>query len=118
MDTPRLRKSRGLAGGVEISASGAKHSTKHFRGEHARVGIVPGAMIADENSQPPDIVCCTVTEWRCCSALVESRQGTFMRDAAERHDGGQVRHFGDGRRQKIPAGSNLRSSRLVLRGDA
>ena len=59
-----------------------------------------------------------VRKRRCGAAKAQRLQRRIMRDPAERHDRAQPRHGLDRRRQKWPAGVDLRRQRLVLRRHA
>ena len=50
--------------------------------------------------------------------LAEGGDHRVMGDAAEREDGAQARHRGDGGGEERPAGGDLERQRLVLRRDA
>src|SRR4029079_19639 len=88
---------------------------KHLRRQHAGVGVVARAVIADEETQLSDLVRRPVAERRGGAALIERDDRALVRNSAERDDGAQIAHLGDRRLQEGPAGLDLGRGRLVLR---
>ena len=75
-------------------------------------------MITAEQSQRPQSVPIAVPEAGVRQLAAERAHGAFMRDPAERNDGAQLFHLGDGRDEKIAARLDLLRRRLVFRRDA
>src|SRR6266545_7408050 len=110
---------RGILGlAAEICAGRREDVAKHLWRQHAGARVVARAVIADENPQPTDIVRCAMTERRGRAAVVERRHGALMGNPAERHDGAEILHLGDGRFEKSAAGLDLCGRGLVLRRSA
>src|SRR5207249_11261762 len=78
---------------AQVSARSRKHVPKHVRRQHAGARVVTRAVVADENTQPPDVVPPAMTERRRRAALLECYHGALVGNPPERYDGAEILHL-------------------------
>src|SRR3982074_3240792 len=113
-----IRRPHSRAVSIQENARCPEDILKHLWRQHARVGVVARAVIADEEAQLSDLVRRPVAERRGGAAVVERGHRALMGNPPERDDGAKISHLGDGGFEKSAAGLDLGRSGLVLRWHA